>query len=1014
MTKKKISPYTWNFDYTWNSWVSGALNYKWTFQPSGGVYPTWAVKWDFYIASDAWTVSGIEYWVWDWAVYNWVGRDKIDNTETNKVKYDAWDPTAGYVADKFVAWTGISVAEWTGLDENKLKITNSAPDQTVAISAWTNITSVTWTYPNFTINAATQTTDISWKLDKSVATDTYFTTWILDRTKSNISFDNTSHVFTISPTVTTFDIYLSWVKYSKWVCSVDLDTVWLVTNTMYFIYFDSNWDLQWSTTPWNILSNNAPVATIYWNWSTWRLQDERHNANRNLSWHEWAHETIGMRYESWLAWSFASGSFSIAEWYVDDEDIEFYIPQQTSTMIRYRASWWAKMTFDDTPSTVDAKIVWWALKYDLNWTLTDVSSGYYMRTWTYATNDKDNPIYTIIWQQEYANLNDARAPLSLTLPNFPTNEMRLLSRCIRQNLWWTPTLIECADYRTAPQTPWWVVATIPTFLNDLEDVYTPNPSLDNFLKYNWTQWVAWNVPTWWGSWVDYFHDSTSIIASSAENPFAIETLSTVPSTWAQTVESVALTNNTLPIDAYLSSALWRTSIPTGTWEFDLYASVSSTAWGRVSTITRNIFQVVPWAWTVTITWTGTSRTCTASTWTPFVSWDANANQLLSWWVQTPKWLYQITWFTSSTVVTIATPAAYTNESTVAFSTWKRLFWVTSDAITATGTNYTRYVKQSFQSAFIVATTDKIWTVAFATSNNTTTVNFVYQWATTQSHFTAPITVLHNDLAWLQWWSAWEYNHITNAQLTVLGNTSWTNTWDQDLSWYLLKSTYDAQTILQATTDNTPTALTVWEQTVVGRATWWNISALAIDSDLSSVSANDDTIPSAKATKSALDTKLPLAWWTMTGNILLWENTSIDNDPSLSADWKYTWICITWTAWATLAFWDLIYLDPTDSRRELADANIAAWSDWDARWILWICVLAAANDWDATKILLHWVVRADMAFPTLTINAQAYVSETAWDITNTAPTTSWAIVRVVWWWLTADALYFNPSSDWIEV
>jgi hypothetical protein len=81
-----------------------------------------------------------------------------------------------------------------------------------------------------------------------------------------------------------------------------------------------------------------------------------------------------------------------------------------------------------------------------------------------------------------------------------------------------------------------------------------------------------------------------------------------------------------------------------------------------------------------------------------------------------------------------------------------------------------------------------------------------------------------------------------------------------------KATYDAQTILQATTDNTPVALTVGEQTVVGRATGGNIVALAIDSDLSAVSASDDTIPSAKATKAMGDLKLPLAGGTMTGKV----------------------------------------------------------------------------------------------------------------------------------------------------
>ena len=42
-----------------------------------------------------------------------------------KVKYDSSDPTAGYVADKIIAGTGISVAEGTGADENKLVVSNS-------------------------------------------------------------------------------------------------------------------------------------------------------------------------------------------------------------------------------------------------------------------------------------------------------------------------------------------------------------------------------------------------------------------------------------------------------------------------------------------------------------------------------------------------------------------------------------------------------------------------------------------------------------------------------------------------------------------------------------------------------------------------------------------------------------------------------------------------------------------------------------------------------------------------
>ncbi|MCX6223159.1 MAG: hypothetical protein NTV01_00135 [Bacteroidia bacterium] len=170
----------------------------------------------------------------------------------------------------------------------------------------------------------------------------------------------------------------------------------------------------------------------------------------------------------------------------------------------------------------------------------------------------------------------------------------------------------------------------------------------------------------------------------------------------------------------------------------------------------------------------------------------------------------------------------------------------------------------------------------------------------------------------------------------------------------------------------------------------------------------------KATlKTYFDTLyMTLAGGTLTGNLTLGENTSVDLDPVLSADGKYTGICRTGTAGATLAFGNLVYLDPTDSRWELADANIAAGADGDPRGILGMCVLAAASDGSATKILLTGVIRADAAFPAMTINAPMYVSETSGAIVVTQPSTADVVIRVVGFALTADELYFNPSNDYI--
>ena len=88
-------------------------------------------------------------------------------------------------------------------------------------------------------------------------------------------------------------------------------------------------------------------------------------------------------------------------------------------------------------------------------------------------------------------------------------------------------------------------------------------------------------------------------------------------------------------------------------------------------------------------------------------------------------------------------------------------------------------------------------------------------------------------------SNWAYDHVAAAD---------------PHAGYVLESLYDAYSIIMATSDNTPVALTVTEQTVVGRTTGGAIAALAIDADLATVSENDDTVPSAKATKAALDAK----------------------------------------------------------------------------------------------------------------------------------------------------------------
>ena len=148
--------------------------------------------------------------------------------------------------------------------------------------------------------------------------------------------------------------------------------------------------------------------------------------------------------------------------------------------------------------------------------------------------------------------------------------------------------------------------------------------------------------------------------------------------------------------------------------------------------------------------------------------------------------------------------------------------------------------------------------------------------------------------------------------------------------------------------------------------------------------------------------------TLTGELNLGENAGLVIDAALSADGKYSGIVEAGTAGATLAFGDLCYFQASDSRWELVDANLSA--GYDKK--LGICVLAAAADGDATKMLLYGKVRADTAFPTFTIAAPVYMSETAGDVVVTQPTTADVAIRKIGFGNTADELFFCPDSIYV--
>lgn len=196
---------------------------------------------------------------------------------------------------------------------------------------------------------------------------------------------------------------------------------------------------------------------------------------------------------------------------------------------------------------------------------------------------------------------------------------------------------------------------------------------------------------------------------------------------------------------------------------------------------------------------------------------------------------------------------------------------------------------------------------------------------------------------------------------------------------VVKSTYDAQTILQATTDDTPVALTVDQQTVVGRITGGNIKALTV----------------AEIQTLILSAALP-------------ENVAIILDPALSAHATYSGIIEVGTSGETTAFGDLMYFKAADSLWWHTDANAEA----TAFGKLGIALTAGAAG--TCTILLWGKVRSANADYVFTVGAPVFVSTTAGDVQVAAPIATGDIVRIVGYGNTADELYFFPDNTFVEL
>jgi len=217
---------------------------------------------------------------------------------------------------------------------------------------------------------------------------------------------------------------------------------------------------------------------------------------------------------------------------------------------------------------------------------------------------------------------------------------------------------------------------------------------------------------------------------------------------------------------------------------------------------------------------------------------------------------------------------------------------------------------------------------------------------------------------------------------------------EDAANLVSKSTYTAQSILQATSAATPAALTVDEQRVVGRITSGNITGLTA-AQLKTLCAYltdlvDDTTPQL-------------------GGDLDFNGKCAELDDTLGSDHTYSGITVKAAVGESVAFPDLLYFDLSEAEWKKADADQIGTMPCQGM------ALESKGDGEVCKILLMGFVRDDTWDWTVDDTVKVlYVSVTTGALSQTAVSGTGDYSQAVAMIRSADTIYFNPSLSLVKV
>lgn len=279
----------------------------------------------------------------------------------------------------------------------------------------------------------------------------------LNRLESNISFDNSTRKFTISPVSASFTIY---TKGTKRVLTSTYEVTIPNTSGLYYIYFDPNGELHYRTTFFD-WPNDCPTAYVYWNSSTGAapfVADERHGIVLDWQTHEYLHRTRGAAFANgFTASNYTLGGDGSSNTHVQvdiangtffDEDLQVDIVHSNTPSpntweqtlqgparipILYMSSTLWQI---DSPTIFPLKMGNTLPVYNLNtsnvWSTTEIQNNKFGITFILATNNINYPVIGILGQSVYDTIGQAQSVdyNDLVLTGFPVVELRPLYRLI--------------------------------------------------------------------------------------------------------------------------------------------------------------------------------------------------------------------------------------------------------------------------------------------------------------------------------------------------------------------------------------------------------------------------------------------------------------------------------------------------------------------------------------------------------------------------------------------------------